>query len=380
MEFRDYYKILGVERSASAAEIKSAYRKLARKHHPDVNPNNKDAEKRFKEINEAYQVLSDLEKRKKYDELGADWERGAPEDEVLRRYARSGGAGARGFESGEAAGFSDFFERFFGGLGGGFSGGSFSGGGGFSGGPGFQEFDFAEGINGRTGRRTGRAHDLEANVSIPLVDAVRGAKRRLEIAAEDQCPTCGGSGLRAQQEQRGKTRIIHSAEPCETCGGSGAVRARRTLEVTIPPGTADNSRLRLKGQGGKASRPELNGDLIMTIHVEPGPGFALNGRDIRCNLPVWDYEAALGAEVTAPTPDGRISLKIPPDSQTGRVMRLRGRGLPARGKELAGDLLYELRVLAPTDLTVEERELMRQLADKRRARGVPDPRAELARS
>jgi DnaJ-class molecular chaperone len=365
MEFRDYYKVLGVERGATAAEIKSAYRKLARKHHPDVNPNNKDAEKRFKEINEAYQVLSDAAKRKKYDELGADWERGAPEDEVLRRYARAGGgAGPQGFESADAGAFSDFFERFF------------SGGGGRTG---YQDFNF-EGLNGRTGGRAARAHDLEATTTISLYDAVRGGNRRLEILAEDQCPTCGGTGLRAQAETRGKTRIIHSAEPCETCGGSGAIRARRTLEVTIPPGMADNSRLRLKGQGGKAARPELNGDLIMTIRVEPGPGFTLNGRDIRCSLPVWDYEAALGGEVTAPTPDGRIALKIPPDSQAGRVMRLRGKGLPARGKEPAGDLLYELRVLAPTDLTVEERELMQQLADRRRARGVADPRAELARS
>jgi DnaJ-class molecular chaperone len=368
MEFRDYYKTLGVERGASAAEIKSAYRKLARKHHPDVNPNNKDAEKRFKEINEAYQVLSDPEKRKKYDELGADWEHGIPQDEVFRRYARSSpGASGPGFGSAQAGGFSDFFESFFGGLGGGPGRG------------GYQEFNFTEGFDGRTGRGSGRAHDLEATVAIPLHDAIHGATRRLEMIAEDQCPTCGGTGLRAHQEQRGKTRIIHSAEPCETCGGSGVVRARRTLEVSIPPGMADNSRLRLKGQGGKASRPELNGDLIITIHVEPGPGFSLVGRDVRCNLPVWDYEAALGADVTAPTPDGRVALKIPVGSQTGRVMRLRGKGLPARGKEPAGDLLYELRVLAPTDLTNEERDLLQQLADKRRARGVADPRAELGR-
>lgn len=366
MEFRDYYKVLGVERSAAAAEIKNAYRKLARKHHPDVNPNNKDAEKRFKEINEAYQVLSDPAKRKKYDELGADWERGAPEDEVLRRYARTGGfeSGPRGFESAGAGGFSDFFERFF------------SGGAGRSG---FQEFNFPEGLDGRSSGRGGRAHDLDATTTISLYDAVHGGKRRLEMVAEDQCPTCGGSGLQARQENRGKTRIIHSAEPCPTCGGSGAIRARRTLEVTIPPGMADNSRLRLKGQGGKAARPELNGDLIITIRVESGPGFTLSGRDIRCALPVWDYEAALGAEVTAPTPDGKVALKIPAGSQTGRVMRIRGKGLPARGREPAGDLLYELRVLAPTDLTSDERELMQQLADRRRARGVADPRAELAR-
>jgi DnaJ-class molecular chaperone len=367
MEFRDYYKILGVERSASAAEIKSAYRKLARKYHPDVNPNNKEAEQRFKEVNEAYQVLSDPEKRKKYDELGADWERGAPEDEVLRRYARAGG---QTYESTGGGNFSDFFERFFGGLGGSFSTGR---------GQEFGEFNFGESFNNRGTRRGGRAPDLADEATISLHEAIHGAKRRLEIAAEDECDLCQGTGVRARQEKRGNTRIIHSAEPCEKCGGAGVIRARRALEVTIPPGMADGSRLRLKGQGGKGMRPDLNGDLLMTIRVETSPGFTLMGRDIRCVLPVWDYEAALGAEVTAPTPDGRISLKIPASSQSGRVMRLRGKGLPVRGKDPAGDLLYELRVLAPTDLTHDERKLMQQLAESQRARGVRDPREELTR-
>lgn len=367
MEFRDYYKVLGVERSASNAEIKSAYRKLARKHHPDVNPNNKEAEQRFKEVNEAYQVLSDPEKRKKYDELGADWERGAPEDEVLRRYARAGGQAAEGAGGGN---FSDFFERFFGGFGGNFTGRGAE----------FNEGNFAfnQGF-GRGARGAGRAPNLEAEAAITLHEAIHGAKRRLELVAEDECDLCGGTGVRANQERRGNTRIIRSAEPCEKCGGSGIIRARRTLEVTIPPGMAEGSRMRLKGQGGKGTRPELNGDLFITIHVESSPGFTLVGRDIRCTLPVWDYEAALGAEVTAPTPDGRIALKIPAGSQGGRVMRLRGKGLPSRGKDAAGDLLYELRVLAPTDLTSDERNLMQKLAESRRARGIPDPREEMTR-
>jgi curved DNA-binding protein len=147
--------------------------------------------------------------------------------------------------------------------------------------------------------------------------------------------------------------------------------------VTIPAGINDGTRMRLKGQGAKGPRPELNGDLFVTVKIKAGAGFVLNGRDIHCSLPVWDYEAALGAEVAAPTPTGKIALKIPADSQNGRVMRLRGKGLPARGKDPAGDLLYEIRVLAPTDMTEEERELMRRLADLRRARGVADPRAEI---
>jgi len=366
MEFQDYYKTLGVERSAPAAEIKSAYRKLARKHHPDVNPNNKEAEVRFKAINEAYQVLSDPEKRKKYDELGADWERGGANEDMFRRYARAGGDRASGAAAGN---FSDFFERFFGGM-----GGNFRGGGGD-----FREFDMGGDFTGRGPRRASKAPDIEAEVTISLHDAVHGAKPRLVLAANDECEVCGGTGIRAQQERRGNTRILHSAEPCGNCGGRGVIRHERTLEVTIPPGMADGSRMRLRGQGGKGARSDLNGDLIIRVHVESAPGFVLNGRDIRCALPVWDYEAALGAEVTAPAPSGKIALKIPPGSQSGRVLRLRGKGLPARGKESAGDLLYELRVLARADLTSNERHLMQQLADSQRARGVADPRAELIR-
>jgi DnaJ-class molecular chaperone len=371
MEFRDYYKTLGVDRKASDAEIKSAYRKLARKYHPDVNPNNKQAESKFKEINEAYQVISDPEKRKKYDELGADWEHGVSQEEMMRRYAAqqsAAGAGAGGgfsgggFSSG-GGDFSDFFSQFFGG------GGFGRGRGGGSRSRGFSNFDF--------GTEPPRAPDLRAEVGITLADAVKGAKRRLDLVAEDECPTCNGTGMIAREEKQGKARVIRSATPCPTCSGSGVVAARRTLEVTVPPGVTDGTQLRLKGQGGKAPRPDQNGDLFLTIRIEPNPVFHLEGRDLRVSLPVWDYEAVLGAEVTAPTIDGRISLKIPAGSQTGRVMRLRGRGLPARGKEPAGDLLYELKVLAPTELTAKERTLMQQLVDSQKERGVPDPRAEL---
>ncbi|MDO8433320.1 MAG: J domain-containing protein [Candidatus Binatus sp.] len=366
MEFRDYYKTLGVERSASGAEIKAAFRKLARKHHPDVNPNNKDAEKKFKEINEAYQVIGDAEKRKKYDELGADWEHGVSQDEMRRRYARqqqAAGGGAGGFETG--GDFSDFFSQYFGGSGGGrFHRGAARG---------FSGFDFGN-------EQPARGPDLRAEVAITLGEAIHGAKRRLDLSAEDRCATCGGSGMVAHEEKQGKARVIRSAEECPTCGGEGMIPARRTLEVSISAGAADGSQLRLKGQGGHGSRKDLNGDLFMTIRIEPHPVFTLSERDLRCQLPVWDYEAALGAEVTAPTIDGKIALKIPAGSQTGRVMRLRGRGLPARGKDSAGDLLFELKVLAPTDLTDDERALMEKLAESRRERGVTDPRAELMRS
>ncbi len=361
MEFRDYYKTLGVERIASQTQIKSAYRKLARKYHPDVNPNNKDAEQHFKEINEAYQVLSDPEKRKKYDELGADWERGTTEDEVFRRYAQAGGSEF----GGASGGFSDFFERFFG-LGGGLGGGpsrSF-------------QFDFGDESAGAV---RSRGRDQESEVKISVRDAVHGTRRRLELSSEDQCDVCGGSGMTARQETRGRTRIIRSAEPCAKCGGRGTIRVHRTLEVNIPPGVSEGSRIRLKGQGGRGARPDQNGDLFLITHVEPSGPFVLDRRNVRAQLPVWDYEAALGAEVTAPTLDGKISLKIPPGSQSGRVLRLKGKGLPARGKEPAADLLYELKVLAPTEMTEEERGLLQQFAERRRARAVADPRAELMR-
>ncbi len=360
MEFQDYYKTLGVERSASDKEIKSAYRKLARKHHPDVNPGNKDAEKRFKEINEAYQVLGDAEKRKKYDELGADWERGTAEDDLRRRYAQQGGAPGGGFSAGD---FSDFFSSFFGGAGGPRRG--------RAGAQPFENYGFTP--------HEEKAPDLEAEVQITLMEAARGAKRRMELTAQDDCPVCKGSGMVMQEERVGKARVVSSAQPCTRCHGAGVIPNRRTLEVTIPAGITDATRMRLAGQGGRGPRPELNGDLFMTVHIQPDRVFKLSGRDLRCELPVWDYEAALGAEVTVPTLDGRLSLKIPPESQTGRVMRLKGKGLPARGKDSAGDLLYELKVLAPTDLTEAERTLLRELAEKQRERHVPDPRAALLR-
>lgn len=360
MEFRDYYKVLGVERSASEADIKSAYRKLARKHHPDVNPGNKDAEKQFKEINEAYQVLGDPAKRKKYDELGADWEHGISQEEMMRRYAREAAAGGRGGDAHFGAGdFSDFFEQFFGGGSGQFRAGGAAHGFGFSAEP-------------------TRAPDLRAEVQVNLYDAIKGARRRLEMVAQDECAACGGSGIVTSEQRQGKNRIIQAARACPTCGGAGVIPTPRALEVTIPAGVSDGTQLRLKGQGGRGTRPDLNGDLFLTVRIEPHPPFSIAGRDIHCELPVWDYEAALGAEVTAPTADGtKVALKIPAASQTGRVLRLRGRGIPSRGKEAAGDLLYEIKVLTPTDLNDAERKLMEQLAESRRARAVKDPRTEM---
>jgi DnaJ-class molecular chaperone len=371
MEFRDYYKILGVDRKATESEIKSAYRKLARKFHPDVNPNNKEAEARFKEINEAYQVLSDPEKRKKYDLLGADWERGVNEEDMMRRY---GGARAAAGPGAQAGGdFSDFFARFFGGGGFDFGGATSRGRFVYPGaGAGFPGFDFDEEV-------ATEGHDVETTITISVHEVVHGTKRRVDLRSRDKCLVCRGTGHIAREQKRGNMRVIEGLETCKSCGGSGEVEERRSLEVTIPPGMGDGHRMRLKGQGGRGPRPELNGDLFITIKIAPDPVFHVSGRDIRVELPIWDYEAVLGGEVLAPAVDGRIALKIPPNSQTGRVLRLRGKGLPVRGKEPAGDMLYELKVIAPIDSNEEERELIRKLAASRKARGVPDPRASLGR-
>jgi DnaJ-class molecular chaperone len=367
MEFKDYYKVLGVERGVSEADIKSAYRKLARKYHPDVNPNNKKAEAQFKEVNEAYQVLSDPEKRRKYDQLGADWEHGLDQEEILRRYAASQGQGAHGagFDAGD---MSDFFSQFFG-----FGDSPFTAR--RTGPSNFQSFSFG------TKPRPQKAPDLSADVKITLEEAMTGSKRRLELTAEDECTVCGGTGMVAAEEKQGKVRLIRSAQACPNCGGSGVIPSHRALEVAIPPGVTEGTRIRLKGQGGKGPRPDLNGDLFLTVHLEPHPVFSVSGRDLRVSLPVWDYETALGAQVMAPlVGGGKVSLKVPAESQTGKTLRLKGRGIPGRGGEPAGDLLYELKVLAPTDLTSDERSLMEQFAEKRSARGVPDPRAELMRN
>ena len=340
MEFRDYYKTLGVDRKASEAEIKSAYRKLARKFHPDVNPNNKDAEAKFKQVNKAYRVIGDADRRKKYDELGADWEHGISREDLARRYARRRWAAGTDFGGG---GFSEFFSQFF--AGGGSAGVKRGRGGRSRGGSSRGNSDVDSDV-AESGSEPAPGRDLHAEVTIPLADAVTGAKRRLDLVAAAECATCGGSGMIAREEKQGKARAIRSGKLCSTCGGAGVVQGRRMLEVAIPAGVADDTQLRLKGDGGRSRRPDKNGDLFLTIRIKPDPVFALAGRDLRVSLPVWDYEAALGAEITVATVDGRVSLKIPPGSKTGRVMRLRGRGLPARDKEPAGDLFYELKVLA----------------------------------
>ena len=328
MEFKDYYKVLGVERGASAADIKSAYRKLARKYHPDVNPNDKKAEAQFKDINEAYQVLNDAEKRRKYDQLGADWEHGVDQEEILRRYAASQGREAHGAGF-DAADMSDFFSQFFG-----FGESPFNA---RRTGPGnFQSFSFGG------NRAPQKAPDLSADVVITLEEAKAGTKRRLELTAEDECTVCGGTGMVASEQKQGKVRLIRSAQACPNCGGSGVIPGHRTLEVSIPPGVAEGTRIRLKGQGGKGPRADLNGDLFLAVHLEPHPVFAVSGRDLRVIAAGVGLRsrARRGSDGAAA---GRRQGGIDNSARESdrQDLRLKGRGIPGRGSESAGDLLYE---------------------------------------
>ncbi len=301
MEYRDYYKVLGVPKTASEKEIKAAYRKLARKHHPDVNPGNKEAEARFKEINEAYEVLGDREKRQRYDQLGANWD----------AYSRGAGpaAGAAGWPGGVrieyedlgGGGFSDFFRTFF--------GGGFTGAGGRVGG--FEEEMFAP------------PSDAEAEVELTLAEVLKGTTREVRV---------GGGG--------GKTRRV---------------------EVRIPPGVHEGSRVRIAGEGGRGPGGR-KGDLYLRVRIAADPVFERKGDDLAATVHVPLTAAVLGGEAQVPTLDGPVGIKIPPETPAGQVFRLRGHGLPKPGeKGRRGDLLATLAIDLPRRLSSRQKELFEEL-------------------
>ena len=341
VEYRDYYKILGVERKADEKTIKSAYRKLARKYHPDVNKGKDD---KFKEISEAYEVLSDPEKRRRYDTLGPDWQRYAQQ-------APSGGPGG-GFRTEhfeEGGDFSDFFRTIFGDLGG---GARSSGGRGR--GPGFNVEDLFGGA-GRGARS--RGSDVQAAVEISLDEAFHGARKSFTMEGQEPCPTCHGAG-----NVNGK--------PCETCGGGGWQRTQRQLDVRIPAGVRTGQRVRVSGEGGGGAGGG-RGDLYLEITVAPHPQFERKGDDILLDLPITAPEAALGATVEVPTLKGKVSMKIPPATSSGRTFRLRNYGMPKPKNAGAGDELVKVRIVLPSSLTEEETRLYQQL----KALRTDDPRA-----
>jgi DnaJ-class molecular chaperone len=335
--YKDYYQILGVPKTADAKAIKQAYRKLARKHHPDQNPGNKAAAERFKEINEANEVLSDPEKRQRYDTLGPDWARYA-ESGAGGFGAQPGPGGSGGYrvhvdQSGDLGDFSEFFRTIFGDLGSRrspFEGAEFEGRGPF-----------------RAGGRGRRGGDLETEVEISLEEAYGGTRRAVEFQDAEVCATCHGSG------RQGKT-------PCPTCGGSGRVPRTHRVEVTIPAGVRDGSRVRAAGEGGAGSGGGSRGDLYLRVHVAPHATFERREDDVHIELPIAVWEAALGADVEVPTLRGKVSMKIPPETSSGRTFRLPGYGIPHL-KGGKGDQYVRIRVVTPSGLSTRERALFEEL-------------------
>ncbi|MCI0628107.1 MAG: J domain-containing protein [Acidobacteria bacterium] len=324
VKFKDYYEVLGVSKIATEDEIKKAYRKLARKNHPDVNPGDKSAEDKFKEINEAYEVLSDADKRRRYDQLGPNWKAGAdftppPGWEGARvEFGDLGDifGGGRG-----QSGFSDFFESLFG---------------------------------GRRGARAGagfrmQGQDVEAEIALTLEEAHRGVTRSVNFQATEPCSECKGTGSKNNQV-------------CPTCRGAGAIRRPKSLDVTIPAGVRDGSVIRLAGQGELGTNGARAGDLFLHVRIEPHRLFNIAGSDdVELELPVAPWEAALGAKVTVPTLDEAVEMKIPIGAQGGQRLRLRGQGLNRRSGG-RGDQYVKLKIVIPPKLTAKEKELFEKLA------------------
>ncbi|MBF9236140.1 J domain-containing protein [Hymenobacter sp. BT683] len=308
MDYKDYYKVLGVEKNATPEQIKKAYRKLARQHHPDINPNDKEAERKFKDLNEANEVLSDPEKRKKYDRFGADWQRYQQQPSGAGRggqpgggfdwsqYTQGGGFGEGGrFDEGED--FSDFFGSLFGKMGGGRAGGS----------------------------RPGAGPDYQAELELTLAEAYHGGPRTV---------TVNGKNLR----------------------------------LTIQPGVADGQTIRLRDQGGPGRHGGPNGSLLITFRIQPDSRYARTGDDLTQDVPVSIYKALLGGEQTVETLSGSVKIKLKPETQNGTRLRLRGKGFPIYKKPGEfGDLYLRLNLTLPQHLTAQEKELIQQLAALRSA-------------
>jgi molecular chaperone DnaJ len=405
---KDYYEILGVKKSASADDIRKAFRKLARKYHPDVNPGDKGAEEKFKTLSEANDVLSDPKKRKIYDQVGFYSDN--IDAATAEAYARAGGAagGAGGFPEGFQGGgspeagqgvhfdfggfdFSDLVDNPTRGRrsGGGGGGGSFRDifGGIFGGGRGAPSAE--EGPEPGT--------DLEYQVNVPFWTAIRGGVLRLNISRHDVCATCHGQGF---QEAPGKCPECHGTgqitqtggrmkfnvqcprchgtgknlTTCPTCHGEGTVTKTEPLEVRIKAGTRDGQRIRVPGKGNAGRHGGTPGDLYVIIRTEEHPTFHRDGDDIYLTVPVSATEAALGAKIEVPTIDGRALLKIPPGTQSGQKLRLREKGVPSATKEgTRGDEIVEITVTVPMPRDERTKELLRELAKL----NPEDPRAEL---
>ncbi len=375
MAKRDYYEVLGVEKNASADDIKKAYRKAAVKYHPDKNPGDKEAEEKFKEAAEAYDVLSNADKRARYDQFG--------------HAGMEGGAG--GYGGGFSGGFSmeDIF-RNFGDIFGGHFGGGF---GGFGGGS-------------RGGRTVNRGSDLRVKVRLSLKEIAEGCTKKIKIAKQVACDECGGSGAkdsnsfstcpncngagytietvnsffgRAQTQRTcptcgGEGKVITS--PCSKCRGEGVVRGEEVVEIRIPAGVAEGMQLSVSGKGNAARRGGINGDLLVVIEEEHNPELVRDGSDLLHNLKIPVTTAILGGEVEVPTIDSKARIKIAAGTQAGKVLRLKGKGLPELNGYGRGDILAIVDVIIPTKLTSEEKKLLEKLAAQPNFTKAETPRGE----
>ncbi|MFE0174685.1 molecular chaperone DnaJ [Streptomyces sp. NPDC059002] len=382
---KDYYKVLGVPKDATEAEIKKAYRKLARENHPDANKGNAKAEERFKEISEANDVLGDPKKRKEYDEARALFGNG-------------------GFRSGPGAGGGSFNFDLGDLFGGNAPGGGGAAGGGFGGGLGdvFGGLFNRGGGGAGTGTRTQprRGQDIESEVTLSFTEAVDGATVPLRMSSQAPCKACSGTGdkngtprvcptcVGTGQVSRGggggfsltdpcvdcKGRGLIAQDPCEVCKGSGRAKSSRTMQVRIPAGVSDGQRIRLRGKGGPGERGGPAGDLYVVVHVDAHPVFGRKGDNLTVTVPVTYPEAALGGEVKVPTLGGPpVTLKLPAGTPNGRTMRARGKGA-VRKDGTRGDLLVTVEVVVPTSLSDKAKDA---LESYRKATAGDDPRAEL---
>ena len=355
---RDYYDVLGVDKSADATAIKKAYRKLAMKYHPDKNPGDKEAEEKFKEINEAYEVLSDETKRRNYDQFGHEGVNG-------QGFGGAGGFGGQGF-----GGFDDIFGDIFGDMfGGGFSGGSRQ-------------------------RRRGpeRGADIKQRVNISFEEAAFGKKVQVKINRSEECDQCHGSGAKpgtskktcptchgsgqVQSVQRtpfgniastrtcstcnGEGEVIDS--PCSKCHGKGSIRKTKTIEVDIPAGIDNGQMIKLGGQGELGTRGGPRGDLYIEVNVQSHPLFTRDGYDVYLEMPITFAQATLGDKIQVPTLDGKVEYEVPEGTKTGTVFRLKGKGIPKLKSNVRGDQYVKVTVEIPKKLNEKQKELVREFA------------------
>ncbi|HBM97327.1 TPA: molecular chaperone DnaJ [bacterium UBP9_UBA11836] len=342
MDYKDYYKILGVDRSASQKDIKSAYRKLTKKYHPDLNHGDKDAELKYRDVNEAYEVLGDPDKRSKYDQFGAQW-----------KYVKDGKTppyGAGGYQQGGDFDFSDIFSQFSqGGQGGGAHFSSSFGGSGYSpffemlfnnmgtsGGSRRSSAGFG-GFGGGARRSAPASKPLETELTISLAEAYNGTTKSVTIAKPAACASCSGSG-------------VFNGAPCSMCGGTGKVNATHTLDVKVPAGVTNGSKVRVRGENSGG----ICGDIMFKINIAPDSVYKVEGRDLRCDLWVSLRDAFLGGSADLRLPNGKsISIKVAPNTPNGKTLRMSGLGLPnPRGQ--AGNILARLMVKLPENLTAEQ--------------------------